>query len=208
MQTSRSGEPWPDWNHPGSWPGRGAAEHTQPAREPPWEPAAAKSVPVSNNLPMQAAFPIVLFGSIVLFVILGVVSMFTRSNNLYDQIGQGGLSVGEDQHRGTVPEPGPGGLDGPEGFGTESRAEREREIRQMLHARSDRLVRQGRPPLDIDAELAKLEPPESKPGSHDPGLAAEVRQLVVARNERRRRQGQDQLDVEAEVRRTLAELDP
>jgi hypothetical protein len=146
---------------------------------------------------MQAIFPIVMFGAIALFVVLGVVSMLTR-NNLYDQIGQGGLSFGEDRLGG-----GGGGIEPPPAIGRE---EREREIRQMLQARSDRLVEKGHEPLDIDAELARLEPVGG--GAHDSGLALEVRQLVVARNERRRRQGQPALDVDAEVRRTLAELDP
>jgi hypothetical protein len=165
---------------------------------------------------MQAVFPIVLFGSIALFVVLGVLSMLTR-NNLYDQIGQGGLTLGEDRSAGY----GVSGLDGAHALaGAERdsgpRSEREDEIRQMLQARSDRLVRRGERPLDLDAELAKLGEAEGLPGalggagahSHDSGLALEVRQLVVARNERRARQGQPTLDVEAEVARTLAELGP
>ncbi len=155
---------------------------------------------------MHAAFPIVMFGAIALFVVLGVLSMLTR-NNLYDQIGQGGLSFGEDQAGGVRRES--SGLGEPEltaGQSSIGRDEREQEIRQMLQARSDRLVNQGHDPLDIDAELARLEPPVG--GHLDSGLTLEVRQLVVARNERRRRQGQPALDVEAEVERTLAELDP
>jgi hypothetical protein len=146
-----------------------------------------------HNSMMHAVFPIVLFGSIALFILLGVLSMLTRGN-LYDQIGQGGLSVGEDRMSG-APMRGPANVD-----------EREREIRQMLQARSDRLVGQGQAPLDIDAELAKLEPAAAGGAYQDSGLAAEVRQLVLARNERRARQGQPALDVEAEVARTLAEL--
>jgi hypothetical protein len=172
---------------------------------------------------MQAVFPIVLFGSIALFVVLGVLSMLTR-NNLYDQIGQGGLTLGDDRSAGY----GASGLDGPHVLDdaerdSGSRSEREDEIRQMLQARSDRLVRRGERPLDLDAELAKLGEAEglatSAPGgagglggagahSHDSGLALEVRQLVVARNERRARQGQPALDVDAEIARTLAELGP
>jgi hypothetical protein len=183
---------------------------------------------VSNNPSMQAAFPLVLFGSIVLFVVVGVLSMLTR-NNLYDQIGQGGLTMGDDQLGGGTPG-GPGGfgpssadawdptrptgLTGAGGLGSAigDPTERDQEIRQMLQARSDRLVRQGHAPLDIDAELARLQPPEylraDGAGSHDAALAEEVRQLVVARNERRGRQGLEPVDVEAEVQRTLAELDP
>jgi hypothetical protein len=164
---------------------------------------------LSNNQSMQAAFPVVLFGSIGLFVVVGVLSMLTR-NNLHDQIGQGGLSMGEDPFGSGPSAAGePAGWDGD---GSAARAERELEIRQMLTARSDRLVRQGQPPLDIEAELARLERTDelAPPGgpSHNAALTEEVRQLVVARNERRARQGLDALDVEAEVQRTLAELDP
>jgi hypothetical protein len=154
---------------------------------------------VRHNLTMEAAFPIVMFGAIALFVVLGVLSMFTRSSNLYDQIGQGGLSFGDDRSGGAS------GSEAPASRPSIGLDEREQEIRQMLQARSDRLVDQGHAPLDIDAELAKLQP--SGPGAYqDSGLAAEVRQLVLARNERRRRQGLPALDVEAEVARTLAEF--
>ncbi len=169
---------------------------------------------MSNNPSMQAAFPLVLFGSIGLFVLLGVLSTLMR-RNLHDQIGQGGLFVGEDTFGGGSAGPGwAGGAPPPdpwgEGVGLESDAERELEIRQMLTARSERLVRSGQAPLDVDAELARLMRSEAGGvgGGHDAALTAEVRQLVLARNERRRRQGLEPLEVEAEVHRTLAELDP
>ncbi len=153
-----------------------------------------------HNPMVHALFPIVLYGSIALFVLLGVISMFTRGSSLYDQIGQGGLTISEDQ-LGSPPGAAP--------RGSGEVGERELEIRQMLQARSDRLVERGHAPLDIDAELARLEPP-GVPGEpyQDAAVAAEIRQLVVARNERRARQGQPALDVEAEVARTLAELQP
>ncbi len=151
-----------------------------------------------HNSTMHALFPIVLYGSIALFVLLGVLSMFTRGN-LYDQIGQGGLTLGEDRH---------GGSTSAAPSGSRDVGERELEIRQMLQARSDRLVNQGLAPLDIDAELAKLEPTTAPGVYQDAAVAAEVRQLVVARNERRVRQGKPALDVNAEVARTLAELQP
>lgn len=79
----------------------------------------------------------------------------------------------------------------------------------MLQARSDRQVRKGGQPLDIDAEIALLEAPGGGgEGKHDHELVAEVRQLVTARNERRVRGGQEPLDVETEIQRTLDELDP
>ena len=76
----------------------------------------------------------------------------------------------------------------------------------MLRARSERLVRSGKPALDIDAELARLLAPQQR--SHDAGLIEEVRQLVTARNERRARKGMQELDVDQEIQRTLQELDP
>ena len=78
-------------------------------------------------------------------------------------------------------------------------AERDEEIRQMLEARNARRVRQGKAPLDVEAELARLtgRRPPTRP------CEAEVRQLVVARNDRRARQGKPPLDVEAEVERQL-----
>jgi hypothetical protein len=169
---------------------------------------------MSNNPSMQAAFPFVFFGSIGLFVLLGVLSTLMR-RNLHDEIGQGGLFVGDDAFGGGSTGGWAGGAPPPDPWGEgvgglESDAERELEIRQMLTARSERLVRRGQAPLDVDAELARLMRPEvdGAGGGHDAALTAEVRQLVLARNERRRRQDLEPLDVEAEVQRTLAELDP
>jgi hypothetical protein len=138
---------------------------------------------------------LVVVGAVVLFFLVGVGS-FLAGGSVYDKIGEGGLSAGPS----TAPPP-----NSPQAL-----AEREQEIRQMLQARSDRLVRDGGNALDIDAELARLdEPGPGGPvGKHDRGLTEEVRQLVVARNERRMRSGQEPMDVESEVQRTLAELDP
>jgi hypothetical protein len=152
---------------------------------------------MSNNPLVQSAFPIVVFGAVALSVVMSLVFLFSRGSS-YDEIGEGGLSSG-----------GFGG-DGPPPLAPESpagRAERELEVRQMLSARSERLVGRGQPALDIEAEVARLLGPP-QPGAHSPGLTDEVRQLVVARNERRMRQGLEPLDVNAEVTRTLAELDP
>ncbi|HWX45053.1 MAG TPA: hypothetical protein VNY52_06995 [Solirubrobacteraceae bacterium] len=158
---------------------------------------------------MRAVFPFVLFGSIGLFVLLGVIAAFTH-RNLHDQIGQEGLLLGDDPFGGGSSgydgANGHAGLGGHGGVGAAD-SMREVEIRQMLTARSQRLVSQGHAPLDIDTELARLQP-QGAGGSHDSALAAEVRGLVLARNERRQRRGLEALDVEAEVQRTLAELDP
>ncbi len=158
----------------------------------------------------------VVFGAIAFSLLMSCVFLFTRgSESAYDRIGAGGMTRESDYGDGA----GAGG-ESPAG-----RAEREREIRQMLSARSERLVRRGEPALDIDAELARLLATPSPEGDassperegeqggrasdpHDPGLVAEVRQLVMARNERRARQGQEPLDVDAEVARTLEELGP
>jgi hypothetical protein len=139
---------------------------------------------------------LVVVGAVTLIVIVGVGS-FLAGGSLYDKIGEGGLTTG--------------GPSAPPAGSALARAERELEIRQMLQARSDRRVRQGGEPLDIDAELALLEGEQAGGagvGKHDPGLTEEVRQLVTARNERRLRSGEEPMDVEEEVRRTLAELDP
>jgi hypothetical protein len=153
---------------------------------------------------LQSAFPIVVFGAVALSVVMSLVFLFSRGS-LYDQIGENGFATERDAGPEAPPAP-PGSL--------ADRAEQEREIRQMLHARSERMVGRGEPALDIDAEVARLlggaNPGASAPTTrgHDPGLEREVRQLVQARNERRERQGLDALDVDAEVARTLDELTP
>jgi hypothetical protein len=141
----------------------------------------------------------VVFGSVAFSLLMALLFAVTRgSESMYDHIGQGGLS--NDAPPGSGPSP--PAPDSPAG-----RVEREREIRQMLGARNDRLVRSGQPALDIDAELARLLTP-SEPDLSDAGITEEVRQLVVARNERRVRKGEPALDVEAEIARTLQELTP
>jgi hypothetical protein len=145
---------------------------------------------------VESAFPFVVFGAVALSVVMSLVFLFSRES-VHDQIGQGGLTRDGDF---TAPPSAPP-PDSPA-----ARAERELEVRQMLTARSERLVRAGKPALDIDAEVARLLAPD-EPRPPDPGLADEVRQLVVARNERRARQGLEPLPVEAEVARTLEEFD-
>jgi hypothetical protein len=146
---------------------------------------------------VQSLFPIIVFGAVAFSIVMSVVFLVSRGS-MYDHIGQGGLT-GEDDHSGEAPPPAPDSAAG--------RSEQEREIRQMLGARSERLVSRGEPALDIDAEVARLLAPPAETTGHAPGLVEEVRQLVVARNERRRRQGEEPLDVEVEVARTLREFD-
>jgi hypothetical protein len=138
---------------------------------------------------MQDAFGIVLMVVVVLAAIVAIVTIagFGRA---YDQIGRGGLSLRD-------------GSDQPAREVTPAMAagERDEEIRQMLQARNARRIRQGKEPLDVEAELAALARP-----AIDPGLVGEIRDLVVARNARRARQGKEPLDVEAEVARRLRDL--
>lgn len=141
----------------------------------------------------------VVFGTVAFSLLISLLLVVTRgSENMYDQIGHGGLT----SDGGGLPQ----AQEAPV-----TRAEQEEEIRQMLRARSERQVRRGEPALDIDAELARLLAPAAGGGgaaTSDTGLIEEVRQLVLARNERRARKGLEPLDVEAEVSRTLDELDP
>jgi hypothetical protein len=139
---------------------------------------------------VQDAFGIVLVVVVVLATIVAIVT-FIGFGRAYEQIGRGGLSLRDGSDR-PAGEPAPAVAAG----------ERDDEIRQMLEARNARRVRQGREPLDVEAELAALTRP-----AVDPGLATEIRQLVVARNARRVRQGKEPLDVEAEVARRLRELE-
>ena len=132
---------------------------------------------------MQDAFGIVLVVVVAVATIVAVVA-FVGAGKAYEQIGRGGMSLDNDR---PVPEASP--------------AVAAAEVRQMLEARNARRIRQGKEPLDIDAEMAALSRP-----SVDPALAEEVRQLVVARNARRVRQGEEPLDVEAEVARRLREI--
>jgi hypothetical protein len=146
---------------------------------------------------VQSLFPIIVFGAVALSVVASVGFLLSKGS-LYDQIGQGGMLRDSDYASVLGPAP-----DSPA-----DRAEREAEIRQMISARSDRLVSKGAEALDIDAEVARLMEPAPSPEGDREALTGEVRQLVIARNERRARQGLEPLEVEAEVTRTLLEFDP
>jgi hypothetical protein len=143
--------------------------------------------------------PLVVFGTVAVGVVMSIVFLIS-GENVYDQIGQGGMTRDSEAPPESVPAP-------PPPSSAAHRAEQEREVRQMLGARSARMVARGEPALDIDAEVAKLLAPAAT-GGHDVELEAEVRELVAAKNERRARRGLEPLDVAAEVQRTLAELDP
>ena len=140
---------------------------------------------------MQDALGVVIFVVVGLGAVIAVISLFGRSR-LYDDIGRGGLSIGEDRDarpRASAP--------------PVSAAEREDDIRQMLEARNARRAAQGRPTVDVEAELAELTRPAA---ATDPEILEEVRQLVEARNLRRIARGLEPLDVDAEIARQLRDL--
>ena len=144
--------------------------------------------------------PLVLYGTTGVYVISGLLSMLTRPNN-YDQVGQGDM-LGSDEDCTSE-----GTARALSAKIAADHAERVDDARQMLQARSDRRVRQGLAPLDIEAELARLNFDATAPSKPaDVELVEEIRQLVILRNERRLRQQLDALDVDAEIERTLAEL--
>jgi hypothetical protein len=151
----------------------------------------------NNSGVLESTFGIVVFAAVAISVVMSLVFLFTRGPT-HDQIGQGGLTLDSSAGGGFAPPPSDTAV---------NRAEQELEVRQMLTARSERMVGRGQPALDIEAEVARLLGPP-QPGGHSLGLTEEVRQLVVARNERRARQGLEPLDVDTEVTRTLAEFDP
>ena len=142
---------------------------------------------------MQEAFGIVIFVVVGVGAVIAVISLFGRSR-LYDDIGRGGLSIGEDRDmrpRSTA------------SAAPVSAAERDDDIRQMLEARNARRAAQGRPTVDVEQELAQLTRPAA---ASDPEILEEVRSLVEARNARRIARGKEPLDVEAEVERQLRDL--
>ena len=141
---------------------------------------------------MQEALGVVIFVVVGLGAVIAVISLFGRSR-LYDDIGRGGLSIGEDRDMR------PSGSSGQ----PVSAAERDDDIRQMLEARNARRAAQGRPTVDVEAELAELTKPAA---ATDPEILEEVRQLVEARNARRIARGREPLDVEAEIARQLRDL--
>jgi uncharacterized membrane protein len=140
---------------------------------------------------MQAAFGILIFVVVGAAAVVAVVTL-AGAGTAYRQIGTGGLSLRDGSDR-PAREPLAGGAAGA--------AERELELRQLLEARNMARERNGKPPIDVEAELAALARPPI-----DPALEGEIRDLVIARNARRERQGKPALDVEDEVRRQIADL--
>ena len=141
---------------------------------------------------MQDAFGIVIFAVVGIGFVVGIASLFGRGR-AYDQIGRGGLSIGED--RDMRPQAAPAPI---------SAAEREDEIRQMLEARNARRAARGEEPVDVEQELQDLTRPSA--AAQDPEILEEVRTLVEARNARRIARGKEPLDVAAEIERQLRDL--
>ena len=145
---------------------------------------------------MQEAFGIVLFVVVGIGAVIAMASLFTRGR-LYDDIGRGGMSIGEDRDA----RPRASGAAPPV-----NAAERDAEIRQMLEARNARRAARGEATVDVEEELRSLTRAGGEDVTTDPGIAEEVRQLVEARNARRIARGQEPLDVEAEIERQLRDL--
>jgi hypothetical protein len=127
---------------------------------------------------VEEAFFYVLVAVVVLSAIAALVSL---RGDRYGHVGRGGFEQSRPPQ--------------------ETAAVRDEEVRQMLEAANIRRAARGQPPLDVEAELARLTRPAA-----DAALVAEIRSLVEARNARRARRGDPPLDVEAEVRRQLDDL--
>jgi hypothetical protein len=173
--------------------------------------------------PLASVLPTVLFVGMMLAAVVGVMSLLARKD-VYDEIERGEVSRDREGRSGHGVEPGADGLattpTSEEELGDPARqsAERELEIRQMLEARSARLVRNGGAPLDVEAEMARLLSHERDPrGAGVSGDALgqraaeaeraerelEIRQMLEARSARLVRNGGAPLDVEAEMARLL-----
>jgi hypothetical protein len=132
--------------------------------------------------------------AIVIWIVcgLGIVAAFVSLVGIgkaWDEIGRSGLVMDRDLPR----EPATGSA--------AAILERDSEIRELLEARNARRARRGEPPIDIEAELARLTAPRI-----DDTLRAEIRDMVLARNARRARHGKPPLDVDAEIEREIADL--
>lgn len=138
---------------------------------------------------MAPGFDIVVIAVVLLAVVFGVL-LTIGARDLYDRIGDGELDRDSDAV-------GTGG-------GAPAAAVRDEEIRQMIEARNARRVAKGLEPLDVEAELRRLQGAVAPAG--DAGLREEVRQLVEARNARLVAKGREPLDVEAETERRLRAL--
>ena len=149
-------------------------------------------MPLIASLQLGTVFIIV----VLVALPLGAIVFAMGAGGALQKIGKGAFAMDHDK-------PGGSGL-------TDSQTDRavqQVEIRQMLEAKAFRQRERGEEPLDVDAEMRRInQPAPAVDLSADPALIAEVRQLVVARNARRARQGKEPLDVDAEVARQLEDL--
>lgn len=141
-------------------------------------------------------------GEVIIIVVAVVAPIaaiaFAGAGAVYREIGKGTFAMDHDQK-------GPRGADLSTAAG---RAEQQAELRQMLEAKAYRQRQRGEQPLDVEAELRRINAPGGGGAlGADPELIAEVRQLVIARNQRRLRRGEQPLDVAAEIGRQLRDLE-
>jgi hypothetical protein len=141
---------------------------------------------MSQNLGVEDAFVYVLFGTVIVAAIIGIISL---RGERYDHIGRGGLFEDE-----------PGGR--PAAPAAVTAAVRDEEIRQLVAAKNARRAAKGEAPLDVDEEIARLTPAPAA----DPALVGEIREMVELKNARRLRQGKEPLDIEAEVAKQVRDL--
>ncbi len=137
---------------------------------------------------MDAAFGTVLWVVVALAVVVGVATLL-GSAKLWEEYAENLLVMDQEQAR------------APTAGSPAALRERDAEILQMLEARNARRLRRGEPPLELDAEIARLAAPQV-----DAELRSEIRDMVLARNLRRARAGKPPLDVDAEIGREIAGL--
>ncbi|HEX3173675.1 MAG TPA: hypothetical protein VHQ43_05595 [Solirubrobacterales bacterium] len=135
--------------------------------------------------------------AITLIALPVAATAFARSGPAWQGLGKGPFAIEQELPPSRLAQPAP----------PVDRALQEAEARQMLEAKSYRRRQRGEPPIDVEAEVARL---LDAPGAAGPGidekLREEVRQLVIAGNERRMRRGEQPLDVERETERQLTAL--
>ena len=93
---------------------------------------------------------VIVVGAVGIIVVLGTALSLSRAGTLHDEIGGDGLVERVNECRDALP--------------AALEEERTEEIRQLIQARSDRRVRQGLEPLDVDGEIERLLAAERGPG--------------------------------------------
>jgi hypothetical protein len=86
---------------------------------------------------MDDAFLVVVVTVSLVAFVAAIVALAT-SGGAYDQIGRGGLSLGDDAP-----------------LRRETAADLAAEVRELVEARNARRIARGEPPLDVEAEVAK-----------------------------------------------------